>query len=129
VSALEDAKKDMALTAQEESLYSHHLKNLEGTGKVKNADGSISTVYSTTVDIDGKTYTLPTVWNGKILEPDEAIKKAESIGLDKFPSYASPEEAMTRYQQLHTYMERDTKEYLRSQGRSKSFRSITGITQ
>lgn len=126
MSALEEAKQSLSLTPEETALYQHHLKNLTGNGKVMNADGSVSTVYSITETIDGKVYTLPSVWNGKILEPDEAVLKAKKIGLDKFPSYATPEEAMTRYQDMHTFMEQDTSQYIAQQKASPSFKSITG---
>jgi hypothetical protein len=116
------------LTPEETALYQHHLKNLTGNGKVMNADGSVSTIYAITETIDGKTYTLPTVWGGKILEPDAAVEKAKKIGLDKFPSYATPDDAMARSQEMHRFMEKDTAQYLSQQKASPSFKSITGAT-
>lgn len=112
-SNLARAKAEMQLSPQEENLYYHHLNNLNGTGKVMNPDGSISTIYSTTVGLNGRHYTLPTVWEGKILEPDAAIDKAIATGLHKFPSYPTPEAAMTRYQQMHDYMDQDVKQFLK----------------
>jgi hypothetical protein len=64
-----------------------------------------------TVGIDGKTYILPTVYDGKLLSDDAAIEKAKTLGLDKFPSYATEEEASARYNKMHDYMDRDTEFY------------------
>ena len=59
---------------------------------------------------------VPTVWDGKILSPDEAFKRVDKIGWDKFPSYATEQEAEQRYQQLHSFMERDTQQYFAQRG-------------
>jgi glyoxylate carboligase len=109
------AVSQMQLNPQEQALYQMHLSNLYGTGGVNNADGSRSSLYQTTFEIEGKNYVIPTVWGGKILPPDQALQMAKQYGLDKFPSYGSDEEAEARYQQMHGYMEKDTAAYL--QGR------------
>ena len=111
------ANRDMGLTPQEQALYQRHLTNLTGPGGVDNANGSRSTLYQTSVEgPGGRTYNIPTVWDGKILPPAEAIRRVAEIGWDKFPSYGSEDEAEARYQQMHNYMERDTGDYLRSRG-------------
>ena len=97
----------MKLTPQEKFLYERHLKNVTGGGGFTNADGSRSTLKQTTVGVDGKTYSVPTVYDGKEVSADEAFKRAKDIGLDKFPSYSSPAEAQKRYDEMHKYMERD----------------------
>jgi hypothetical protein len=58
-----------------------------GEGKaVENDDGSLSTVYSRQVNHpdlnDGKPTLIPSVWDGKILNEREAIKKAIASGRD-----------------------------------------------
>ena len=93
-------------TPQERSLYAHHRANL-AKGGVKNDDGSTSTVRAVTVGFGDKTYVIPTVWDNKLLSVDEAIAKAKAKGIDTFPSYGSPEEAKSRYDQLHSVMEAD----------------------
>jgi hypothetical protein len=108
---LSDAQRDLALTPQESNLYQRHLDNLAGPGKVRNADGSISTLFQASVEHDGRFYSIPTVWDGKIIPPQEAIKRAQGVGWDKWPSYASEDEAEKRYNVLHSYMERDVQAY------------------
>ena len=100
---------DKGLSPQEQYLYQHHLNNLTHGGYVLQDQGrSVSTIYNTTVEQDGKTYVIPTVWNGKILSEDEAGDMARQVGLERFPAYGSEQEANVRYMdQLHPMMERD----------------------
>jgi len=62
---------------------------LEGRPQVKNPDGSISTVRSMGVNIDGREILIPTVVNGKVVSNDEAIahykKTGEHLGIFKNP--------------------------------------------
>lgn len=101
------ADKVLKFSDEERSLYQRHLTNLYGAGGVTNQDGSRSTLFATTAEIDGKTYILPTVWNGKILSADDAVERARAEGLDKFPAYGSTEEAERRYSAMHRYMDKD----------------------
>jgi hypothetical protein len=110
-SSLAAANEAMKLTPQEQALYQRHLTNLYGSGGVTNANGSRSTLFQTSVEQDGKTYNIPTVWDGKILPPADAVKRAVAEGLDKFPSYGSEAEAEARYNKMHDFMERDTAQY------------------
>ena len=75
-------------------------------------------MFQTTVEHDGKFYAIPTVFDGKILwnkgaaDPAAAaIDKVKQIGWDKFPSYKTEEEAESRYQQMHKFMDKDTSAY------------------
>jgi hypothetical protein len=102
----ERAKSELKLTPQEEYLYQHHLANL-AKGGVRNPDGSVSTIFNITAEIEGKTYVLPTVWDNQIVSPDEAVKRAHARGLDKWPSYKTEDEASKRYDAMHGYMEQD----------------------
>jgi hypothetical protein len=101
-SALEKLK----LNEQEQFLYQLHAQNL-AAGGVANPKGGTSTLFAATFEIGGKTYVIPTVWNGQILQPDQALAQAKAIGLDKFPSYGSEDEAEARYDAMHGYMEKD----------------------
>lgn len=124
-SSLGAADAAMKLTPQERGLYERHLSNLYGPGGVdnppdaENPKGSRSTLFQTTVEHDGKFYAIPTVFDGKILwdkgaaDPAAgAIEKVKQIGWDKFPAYKSEAEAEARYQQMHSFMEKDTQKYL-----------------
>jgi hypothetical protein len=98
---------NLNLTKQEEYLYNHHVNNLLNGKSVHNADGSTSTIFQMVVGHDGKFYNIPTVWDGKKVGHDEAVKRASSVGWDKWPSYNSPEEADARYSAMHEYMGKD----------------------
>jgi hypothetical protein len=108
---LAQARQKLNLNPQEVALYQMHLSNLYGRGGVDNPDGTRSSLFQTSVEIDGKTYNIPTVWDGKILPPEQAIARAQEYGFDKFPSYSNPEQAQSRYDAMHDYMEKDTKAY------------------
>lgn len=108
---LDAAHAAMGLTPQERALYMRHLTNLYGPGGVDNPNGSRSTLYQLSFENGGKTYNVPTVYDGRILKPDDAIARARTQGLDNFPSYGSNAEAEARYQKMHDFMERDTGDY------------------
>ncbi len=106
------ANRDLGMTPQEQDLYKRHLKNLYGPGGVDNPDGSRSTLYQMSTEINGRTYNLPTVYDGKKVSPDEAAARADAQGIDTFPSYASEEEAEKRYDDMHKYMDQDTGRFM-----------------
>lgn len=93
-------------SAEEQYMYQHHAQNLK-KGGVKNPDGSTSTYRAIGVEQDGKYYMIPTIWNGKKVSDDEAMKNVDKVGWDKFPSYANQSEAEARYKVLHDVMEQD----------------------
>src|SRR5215831_2996148 len=95
--------ESLKLNPQEQFLYDLHANNLRNP--VINPDGSISTLRQMTVEVDGRTYNVPKVWNGKILDDDAAMQRAREVGLDKFPSYPTREEAQKRYDEMHKFME------------------------
>lgn len=112
-----------------------HLKNLWGSGGVDNPDGSRSTLLQAVEEHNGRYYNIPTVWNGKIetekwarprdgkvfdIPNKTALKNVERIGWDKFPSYATPEEADERYSKMHEYLERDTSDFFKTKKKRTS---------
>jgi hypothetical protein len=104
---LDAAQTNMNLSPQERALYERHLGNLDGPGGVDHMDGSRSTLYQMSSDQDGRTYNVPTVWNGAIQTPNTAWQKATQAGLQTFPSYPNSGDAEARYEKMHGYMERD----------------------
>lgn len=74
--------------------------NLSGRPQVKNPDGTISTVRSIGVNIDGQEILIPTVVNGKVVSDKAAIEHYRKTGqhLGKFGDV----ESATKYaQKLH----------------------------
>jgi len=79
--------------------------DLANRPQVKNKDGSISTVRSTSFNIEGKEVLIPTVSDdGRILSDKDAIKLYEKTGkhLGKFDT---PENATAYAKNLHKYQE------------------------
>lgn len=109
---LVEADAAMNLTPEERYLYNTHLQNLNGTGKIVHPDGSISSLLQMSFEQDGKFYNIPTVVGGKQLGPRDAIRAAERVGLDKFPSYDSEDEAEARYSALHEFLGKDTADFI-----------------
>lgn len=137
----EQVTKELDLTPQEQALYQRHLTNLTGPGGVDNPDGSRSTLFQAVQEHDGRFYSIPTVWNGRIetenfTRPSDgkkfqvpnstALANVERVGWKNFPSYATPEEADARYNQLHGYMEQDTEKYQSGQLGRGYFRQLVG---
>jgi hypothetical protein len=101
---------EMKLTPQEQFLYQWHVNNVteqNGGKSFKQPDGSTSTVLQMIEPVNGKWYSIPSVWDGKPHTEDQAYDHAAAIGWDKFPSYATEQEGQARYDQMHAYMERD----------------------
>lgn len=101
---------EMKLTPQEQFLYQWHVNNITGKngGKsFKQPNGATSTVLQMIEPVNGKWYSIPSVWDGKPHTEDQAYDHAEKIGWEKFPSYATQDAGQKRYDQMHAYMERD----------------------
>lgn len=112
---MREASNELKLNTRERKLYERHLKNLWGSGGVTGEMGNRSTLMATTVGFGGRTYLIPTVWDGKILSDEQAILRAKREGLRNFPQYRSVEEAQARYSKIHDYMDMDTEQWTNAQ--------------
>lgn len=101
------AHAELDMTPEEQALYMRHLSNVNGPGGVDRPDGGRSTLYQMSTQIGDRIYNIPTVWDGKIVRPEQALKLAFMEGIDKFPSYPTIDEAEARYAAMHAYMDRD----------------------
>jgi hypothetical protein len=72
--------------------------------RVTNKDGSVSTVRTISIGVDGKEVLIPTVVGNKVLSDEDAIKEFERTGkhLGKF---ATPEAASSFAESLHKQQE------------------------
>lgn len=86
-------------------ITTHHLRELE-SGGVPNDDGSVSTVRTLSVDFEGVPTLVPTVWDGKILSNEEAIKRARDSGI-KWPTAKTHEELRAVDKKIHERFDDD----------------------
>lgn len=83
-------------------LTRHHA-NAMATGGVKNPDGTISTVRTLVVNLDGKEVIIPSVWDGQIVDDDEAVRRSMASGKD-WPRFDTVEEAEAADREWHRYL-------------------------
>jgi len=103
---IDQAQQALKMTPQERGLYERHLAN--GANPVFNPDGSTSTLFQMSVSgPDRQTYNIPSVYNGRILPGEQAVRNAAQQGWYNFPSYPDSATAEARYGQMHGYMEQD----------------------
>lgn len=99
-------KQDAGKPALEDGMTEPGNIDLTKRPKVRNADGSISTVRSMGVNIDGQEVLIPTVSDdGRIMGDDEAIKEYVKTGrhLGKF---SSPDASNAYAEKLHLQQEK-----------------------
>tara|TARA_E500000318_G_scaffold71224_1_gene65980 strand:+ start:524 stop:1327 length:804 start_codon:yes stop_codon:yes gene_type:complete len=66
----------------------------------KNKDGTVSNTLSATVQIDNRHFVIPTMAEGKKMSLDNSITRAKDIGLYRFPSFQSSEDALKYSQSI-----------------------------
>tara|TARA_R110001632_G_scaffold63222_2_gene151215 strand:+ start:299 stop:679 length:381 start_codon:yes stop_codon:yes gene_type:complete len=87
----------------DDPILNHHFNNISQNKFVRNDDGSISTVYTRQIDVDGVPTLIPSVWDGEILDEDAARERAFSSGI-KWPT-AESHDILREYDiELHEYM-------------------------
>lgn len=106
---------DEKLTPAEQAALDYHRTNLFLNQGMKNADGSMTTFKGAVVGVDGgKHMILPTYWHGQVRSIPESMRFAIRSGIP-FPTYKSPEEAMSAEQRIHKIMEQDMVDYMAKQ--------------
>ena len=66
--------------ASMDPILEHHYRNLAEGKAVNNDDGSVSTVYTAQVEIDGTPTLIPRVWDGQILSEKAALERSVASG-------------------------------------------------
>jgi hypothetical protein len=84
-------------------ILAHHYTNLAQGKSVKNDDGSVSTVYTSQIDVEGVPTLIPRVWDGEILTDQDAAKRALDSGV-KWPTAETHEALRAHDVKLHEDM-------------------------
>jgi hypothetical protein len=82
----------------------HHYETLANNQAVTNPDGTVSTVYTIQVDIDGRPTLIPSVWDGEILDQDAATQRAVASGI-QWPTADTHDELRYFDEKIHLGME------------------------
>lgn len=87
-----------------DAITQHHYENLATGKEVRNKDGTVSTVYTIQVEIDGKPTLIPTVWDGKIIQDQEEAKRRAVASGKKWPQRKTHQELRKFDQAIHQNM-------------------------
>mgnify|MGYP003118776175 CR=1 FL=1 len=91
-------------------ILEHHFYNIANNAALKNEDGTISTVRSAIVEMDGDQVLIPTIWDGQEVDLKTAINNAKKSGVNW--SRATGEDAefelQTKDDGAHKYMNDQT---------------------
>ena len=91
----------------EQGLIDYHRLHLKD-GTFLSDDQGVTTVNITGVTgPDGRIYNVPGYWEGKRRTEKESRDRAEKVGWENFPSYATGPESNEAAQRLHQIIEQD----------------------
>ena len=79
-----------------DAITRHHFTNIANGNSIPHDDGSLSTVKNITIERDGLHYVLPTVWDGREVDTETAIRFSTKVGVD-WPVFSSEKEANDWY--------------------------------
>jgi len=96
--------EDMNRAAPMDPILEHHYKNLAQGKAVQNENGTVSTVYTSQVDVDGIPTLIPTVWDGQILSDEAATQRSIATGI-QWPTASTHEELREYDNKLHENMQ------------------------
>ena len=110
------AAASLNMTPQELNLYLHHRNNLaklDKGGGIRTPEGVETVRQISTEGPDGRTYNIPTIWNGRELKPHQAVEMALKFSKGDWhywPSYPDVPTAESRYGQMHKIIAQDVVE-------------------
>jgi len=83
---------------REDRLVAHHYENIATGNSKLNDDGSLSTIRSASVGINGRTYVIPTIWGGEQVDLETAVglAKASEGGLSSWPNFDDSPEGIAK---------------------------------
>jgi len=90
--------KDLAI--KENPIIKHHRNTIKQGQAVENQDGSVSTVRTMIININGKETLIPTVWDGEILDANQSVDRAMKSGI-KWPTATTVSELESLDKTLH----------------------------
>ena len=100
------------LTQNEMRAYSHHKRILDSNQYMTGSNGDITTYRGIVTNVEGREYLLPSYWgDGKVLDDVASVERARQIGLDKFPSFDTVDEALDAERRIHVKMSNDIKNF------------------
>jgi hypothetical protein len=85
------------------AILDHHFANIRDKKTVQQSDGRTSSVKTIIVEFDGKPTVIPTIWDGRELSKDEAVKRALKSGKN-WPRFDTNDEADAADAEWHKYM-------------------------
>jgi len=91
-------------------ILEHHFYNIANDAALKNEDGTISTVRSAIVEMDGDQVLIPTIWDGQEVDLKTAINNAKKSGVNwsKATGEDAEFELQTKDDDAHKYMNDQT---------------------
>lgn len=87
-------------------------------------DGRNSNVLLAGVNLNGKEYVIPTMIDGKEVSIDEAVAVAKKNGLDKYPSFKTPQEATAWAEANHSSINENGELVVKEAPKSLEFKSV-----
>ena len=85
-----------SVSGDPQAIFRHSVNNVNTGNAISNPDGSFSTVRSASVQDErlnnGQPTLIPTIWDGKELDPREAIKKAIA-SKEQWPAFETNQQA------------------------------------
>lgn len=97
------------LTPEEQNVLAYSRSKMADGSYMTNEDGTVTTFRGAVDEIPGtnKTMYYPTFWDGKVLEPHQAMARALASGI-KFPTYDTVDDALKAEARIHHIMESDS---------------------